>query len=192
MEKIPTIFERDWDGDRSRVLDLPNQTADVGWVFAGEGVATRKYDGTCVMFDGVAWWARREVKEGKEAPANFHSLATDSETDKTIGWEPVGQSGFAKWFYEAVEHTDEWIPGTYELCGPKVNKNAEGYTGHVLIEHASADLLPPFERSFAGIRDMLADLPVEGIVFHHPDGRMAKIKARDFGIRRLQEAVASA
>jgi len=25
---------------------------------------------------------------------------------------------------------------------------------------------------------------VEGIVWHHPDGRMAKLKLRDFGIRR--------
>lgn len=25
---------------------------------------------------------------------------------------------------------------------------------------------------------------IEGIVFHHPDGRMAKIKLRDFGISR--------
>ena len=26
-------------------------------------------------------------------------------------------------------------------------------------------------------------MPIEGIVWHHPDGRMAKIKARDFGIQ---------
>ena len=37
---------------------------------------------------------------------------------------------------------------------------------------------------YGGIRDYLADTPVEGIVWHHhQDGRMAKIKARDFGIR---------
>jgi hypothetical protein len=40
-------------------------------VLDGEGVATRKYDGTCVMFDGDGWWARREVKPGKTAPAGF-------------------------------------------------------------------------------------------------------------------------
>ena len=50
MKKIPTIFERDWDGDRSRVLPIPVAEAD--WVFAGEGVATRKYDGTaCLIHD---------------------------------------------------------------------------------------------------------------------------------------------
>ncbi|WP_255273315.1 hypothetical protein [Actinomadura madurae] len=31
-------------------------------MFAGEGRATRKYDGTCVRFDGGRWLARREVK----------------------------------------------------------------------------------------------------------------------------------
>ena len=45
MKKIPTIFERDWDGDRSRVLDKPSPGCE--WVFNSEGVATRKYDGTC-------------------------------------------------------------------------------------------------------------------------------------------------
>jgi len=32
---------------------------------------------------------------------------------------------------------------------------------------------------------------IEGIVWHHPDGRMAKIKARDFGIKRGRGAEAS-
>ena len=44
MQKIPTLFERDWTGDRSRVLDKVNPEA--AWVLAGEGVATRKRDGT--------------------------------------------------------------------------------------------------------------------------------------------------
>jgi hypothetical protein len=40
---------------------------------------------------------------------------------------------------------------------------------------------------------------IEGIVWHHPDGRMAKIKGKDFGIKRRvavddaeQDAVAEA
>jgi hypothetical protein len=40
MQKIPTIFERDWNGDRSRVIDKPNPACD--WVFRGEGCATRR------------------------------------------------------------------------------------------------------------------------------------------------------
>jgi len=35
-----------------------------------------------------------------------------------------------------------------------------------------------------GIRTFLEHAGWEGIVFHHPDGRMAKIKGRDFGLKR--------
>ena len=33
---------------------------------------------------------------------------------------------------------------------------------------------------YEGQGDFLADFPHEGIVWHHPDGWMAKIKCRDF------------
>jgi hypothetical protein len=50
MKKIPTIFERDWEGDRSKVLDKKNP--ECAWVFAGEGKATRKLDGTSCLIRG--------------------------------------------------------------------------------------------------------------------------------------------
>ena len=37
------------------------------------------------------------------------------------------------------------------------------------------------ERDFDCI---LSDAIVEGIVWHHPDGRMVKIKTKDFGLKR--------
>ena len=182
MNKIPTMFERDWDGDRSRVTDVVHPGCE--WVLEGEGVATRMYDGTCVMYDGTSWWARREVKFGKTDPPNYRAVELDETTGKTIGWEPIDQSSFAKFFNEAVSHTDEWIVGTYELCGPKVQGNPEGYSEHVLVEHASADRIEFSPRTFDGIRDALTAFDVEGFVFHRDDGRMAKIKKRDFGLRR--------
>lgn len=39
-------------------------------------------------------------------------------------------------------------------------------------------------RTFESLRDYLVGLDIEGIVFQHPDGRMAKIKNRDFGLKR--------
>ena len=39
-------------------------------------------------------------------------------------------------------------------------------------------------RDFAGLRQYLRLGAIEGIVWHHPDGRMVKIKAKDFGFRR--------
>jgi hypothetical protein len=182
MKKIPTLFVRDWNGDRRYVL--PEVAPGCEWVAKGEGTPTRKYDGTCVMFDGH-WWARREVKKGKPVPAGFAELEHDDETGKTVGWEPIEQSPFAKFHAEAVAGSDEehwpqpWPRGTYELIGPKINSNPEHAEGHQLIAHDAAEVLDP-PRDFDGLAAWLHAHPYEGIVWHHPDGRMAKIKKRDF------------
>ena len=181
MRKIPTLFLRGW-------ADAPQYVTPVvadgcQWVIKGEGTATRKYDGTCVMFDGEDWWARREVKQGKTAPAWFVGLETDGVTAKTVGWEPVGQSSFAKFHADALRVQDQggaWPAGTYELVGPKVNGNPEGFKEHWLLFHAFAESLPGAPRDYDGLAAWLHAHPYEGIVWHHPDGRMAKIKRRDF------------
>ena len=66
MQKIPTLFERDFENDPRHVTRVPNPVC--AWVFAGEGVPTRKYDGTCAMFDGKSSFKRREIRPGAEAP----------------------------------------------------------------------------------------------------------------------------
>jgi hypothetical protein len=188
VKKVPTLFERDWDGDRSRVL--PIVTAGCAWVLEGEGVATRKYDGTCMMFDGNGWYARREVKPGKTPPEIFVEVERDEQTGKVVGWVPAPESPFVSFFLEALdadqrwEILPDWEPGTYELVGPKIQGNPEGYKTHQLIRHAGAERIENRDRSFEGIRLLLNGLDVEGIVYQHPDGRMAKIKKRDFGLRR--------
>lgn len=182
MQKIPTIFERDWNGDRSRVLDVPHK--DCGWVFAGEGIATRKIDGTCCMVRGGKLFKRRELKPGQSAPTGFESVSTDEETKKVVGWVPVGDGPEDKWHREAFSIT--LADGTYELVGPNVQGNPEHYDRNRLVPH-SALAIPPEDqppRDFDGIRAWLDGRDIEGVVFHHPDGRMAKIKGRDFGFRR--------
>lgn len=197
MRKIPTLFKRDPD-DMRHVL--PEVTPDCEWVLAGEGVATRKYDGTCVRLtkDGL-WWARREVKPGKTPPANFVPEQLDEVTGKTVGWEPAEQSGFYRWLQDALAQGATGYlsvpqsidptppPGSYELLGPKINRNTDclsiGY--HILVMHgyeAYDDRVELAEapRDFAGLREWMLATRFEGIVWHHPDGRMAKLKARDF------------
>lgn len=176
MKKIPTMFVRDWDGDRRYVL--PEITPGCEWVAKGEGVPTRKFDGTCMMFDGERWWARREVKEGKPTPAGFVELDHDDETGKTVGWEPAEQSGFAKHLASAIGYADS-EPGTYELVGPKINGNPEQMDCNSLVPHGDLEF-EDAPRDFDGLATWLHARPWEGIVFHHPDGRMAKIKKRDF------------
>lgn len=181
MRKIPTALVRDPD-DRAHVLD--EVTPGCEWVFAGEGIATRKYDGTCTMLDGNGkWWARREVKPGKEMPPNYVVEDHDPITGKWQGWEPIEQSAFAKFHAEALDDR-ELRPGTYELIGPKINGNPEGLERHSLVRHAQADAVPDSDRSIAGIKSSVSKVGGwgwEGIVWHHPDGRMAKLKARDLG-----------
>jgi len=190
MRKIPTIYIRD-ENDMRYVSRVPNPAAS--WVFDDPtAVATRKYDGTCVMLDvDGCWWARREVKPGKSAPPNFVPCESDSITGKTMGWEPIEQSGFAKHHQDALDRRLEAAsirglgppldtPGTYELIGPKINGNPERETCHRLIEHARAETMYDVPTDFDGLRSEVQAWPYEGIVWHHPDGRMAKIKKRDF------------
>jgi hypothetical protein len=180
VKKIPTLFKRDPDDMRRVTREVH---PDCQWVIDGEGVATRKYDGTCVMYDGERWWARREVKPGKTAPAGFVAIETDDVTGKTVGWEPIEQSAFAKYHAEALAGPyppfETWRPMTYELCGPKVNGNPESFGIHVLVPHGLAPV-DDAPRDFDGLAKTLAEFEDEGIVWHHPDGRMAKLKRRDF------------
>lgn len=180
MKKIPTIFERDWNGDRSRVLNKPNP--DCAWVFAGEGKATRKLDGTCCLVRAGKLYKRRELRDGDAVPIDFEETDHDAETGKTVGWVPVGDGPEDRWHREAFV-SGEHEEGTHELIGPKIQGNPESAVRHKLIPHADCtvhEVEPVFEK----IRDFLSAQDMEGLVWHHPDGRMAKIKLRDFGLKR--------
>lgn len=183
MKKIPTVYLRDWDGNPRYVTREPNP--ECAWVFAGEGTATRKYDGTCVMYDGARWWARREIKPGRLVPPGWLLVDHDAETGKSTGWEPVEQSGFAKHHAEALANAvaDDilatWPRGTYELVGPKINRNPENYEQHALVRHATAEDFEGIPLDYDGLAAWLHAHPYEGIVWHAPDGRMAKLKRRD-------------
>lgn len=180
MKKIPTLFKRDPATKLRYVTSEVNPAAQ--WVADGEGVPTRKYDGTCCLVRDGALFKRHEVKPGKQAPANFEAADYDEVTGKTVGWVPVGDGPEDKWHREAWQDGRYSLgDGTYELVGPKVQGNPEGYERHVLIRHADAEVLPAdTPRDYDGLREMMRDFDYEGLVWHHPDGRMAKIKRRDF------------
>jgi len=57
-----------------------------------------------------------------------------------MGWEPIEQSGFAKWHAEALVRAHAAVPGTYELIGPKINGNPEGVEEHELIRHGEDEI----------------------------------------------------
>lgn len=180
MKKIPTIFKRNPDNMRE-LLNEPHN--DCGWVFDGEGVPTRKYDGSCCRVKDGKLWKRREIKKGKPIPKDFELADYDKITGKTVGWVLVTNSKEDRWHVEAFGN-GIWLDGTYELCGPKIQKNPEGYEAHVLVPHSEASQYDDVERTFDGICKFFENKDIEGLVFHHKDGRMAKIKKRDFGQQR--------
>lgn len=179
MKKIPTIFVRDMS--RQPALVLSEWTPGCEWVRDGEGVAKRKYDGTCCLVRDGKLYRRRELRQGESVPAGFESTGTDDVTGKTVGWMPVGDGPEDRWHREAMEGYQP--DGTYELLGPKVQGNKDQRTQHVLQAHNLARSYPMAPRDWEGIKAFLVENVIEGLVWHHDDGRMAKIKRRDFGLK---------
>jgi len=185
VKKIVSLFQRNYDGDR---LVRDEVVPGAEWVTAGEGVATRKFDGTCCRWYAGKLWKRYELKAGKVAPAGFEpAQEADGVTGDVPGWVPVGSGKEDRWHREALDAAGgNLLDGTYELCGPKVQGNPEKFPYHVLIRHGSGNPLSACPRTFVELREYLVacDGHIEGIVWHHQDGRMVKIKCRDFGIKR--------
>lgn len=173
MRKIPTLFVR----EESRRFVTEEYAVEL----TDDAVATVKYDGTCVMFDGTEWWARREVKPGTTAPENFVAVEHDSTTGKTVGWIPMAESDWLPLVKEVVDRGDAYDKGTYELLGPKVNGNPCGFARHMLYQHGY-DTLSGFPTSppravFDAVRGL--DDAAEGVVWWSDGRPLAKLKKRD-------------
>ncbi len=189
MKKIPTIFKR--TEDRRGVTSEWNP--ECLWVRDGEGIPTRKWDGTCCLIRNTDLYKRYEVKPGGKIPGDALQPPdqwTDPVTGKTQCWVPVGEGPEDQWhreaFYSLAFKPEE--DGTYELVGPKINGNKDRFEQHRLILHGDT-ILAEMALIFATngltydtIRAELTHRNIEGIVWHHEDGRMAKIKRKDFGL----------
>lgn len=183
MEKIPTLFERD---DRFRVVDRPK--AECAWVFEGEGVGTEKLDGTNI---------RLTVRSGLLVRVEKRRNPTKAQKQQGIvdGWY-VDADEFSpqdKWIYVAARATDVsgWPDGEHpcEALGPHIQGNPLGLDEATCIPfNTRAPSYEDVPRTYDGLRAYLAELDsryspghlAEGVVFHHPDGRRAKIKRKDF------------
>lgn len=179
MKKIPSLFLR----ENGRAYDAV--TPGCEWVADGEGVATRKWDGTaCLVKDGVLY-KRYDAKNGKTPPAGFiPAQEPDLITGHWPGWLAIGDGPDDKWHQSTWRAHRPIDDGTYELCGPKVQGNPERFMDmHILIRHGEAKLSAA-PRTFKELCAYLIDRNIEGIVWHHPDGRMCKLRSESFGIKR--------
>lgn len=186
MEKIPTLFVRD---ERFKVTGQVRP--ECAWVLAGEGTATEKLDGANV---------RLTVRSGDLVRVEKRRNPGQEHKAKGIvdGWY-VDTSPSApedRWIVEAADATDTtaWPDGEHpcEALGPKFQGNPLGLDHHVCVPfNLEVPVYTDIPRDFDGLAARLAELEshfvpghlAEGIVFHHPDGRRAKIKRRDFARR---------
>jgi hypothetical protein len=201
MKKIPSLFKRDYDSDHRLLYDEVVPGSE--WVLAGEGTATIKFDGTaCMVRDGVLYkrYDRKMVKSAyrrkksdpdfkptvehfKPAPDGWEPCEPEPNlhTGHWPGWVPVGDEPESKWHREAWEYHAA-VDGTCELVGSKVNGNPYKLDGHYFWPHG----LPFFDdeppRTFDGLKAWFTRRKIEGVVWWHPDGRMVKIRRRDFGL----------
>jgi hypothetical protein len=187
MKKISTLYKKD-PNDLSKVINEINPENE--WVNSGEGIATRKFDGTaCAIINGELY-KRYDVKKGKEVPPNaIPCQEPDEITGHHPHWIKCDRNNPAdKYHFEGFDNLVGKIDSTYELCGPKIQRNSENFADHQLILHGCVKLnVTNF--SFEGLKTYLSnpEVDIEGIVFHHKtDGRMCKIRKCDFGIKRIK------
>lgn len=189
MKKIPSLFERP-ENDIHGIC-INKVTPGCEWVINGEGLPTHKLDGSaCAVIEGKLYKrydnSRRqgEVRVQKTTPLkDWIHCGDTSERGQNIYWIPVTSKDYyhqIAWGWAQATLAD----GTYELVGPEVQDNPHQFIHNTLIPHVNP--LMPFihenPRTYDSIKSFLETSPYEGIVWHHPDGRMCKITKRKFGL----------
>lgn len=192
MQKILTIFDRDWDGNRG-VIDKPAQELEFfDFDLLKTGVATEKVDGTNVRVTVRNHTCVRLEKRRNPSKIQKQKGIIDPWYVDADEFDPQD-----KYLYEAVKGTDfqyiwegEW---SAEAIGPKIQGNPLALKNHTLIVfsllvHREIIEFNDVPITFAELRAWLPkqmsclnpERPIEGIVWHMPDGKMFKIKTKDF------------
>lgn len=208
MKKTPIVFLMDYNSDQ-----ITNQVRPgLEWVANGEGVATIKFDGQACLWQDNRLWKRYDRKLNKKAQWKFDQGKVLDAQDLSIfktppegfvpceanpdpvsfhwpGWVPISSTDPGDQYHrEALAQLTEPLEegATYELVGPSLAKNVYDLPKHELWKHGKDTVELP-NRSLEALGEFLSQHNVEGIVFHHPDGRMAKIRRKDFKLFWVQE-----
>ena len=183
MEKIPTIFERNWEGNRG-VRDKLVVDKEKFLI----GTATEKLDGTNVRVTvRNHTCVRLEKRRNPDKIQKFKGIKDPWYVDAS---EYDAQD---KWIYDALKNTDlSKIPDgdwSGEAIGTNIQGNPLGLDKNIIV-FFSLGQAPVFENvpiSFNELKDWISKQQskygknnIEGIVWHCSDGTMMKIKAKDF------------
>lgn len=188
MEKIPTIFDRNWDGNRK-----VNEKLVVTEFDFENAIATEKLDGTNVRITVRNHTVVRVEKRKNPSKIQKQKGIKDpwyidaSETDKAD-----------QYIFDAVKNTDfstvpdgEW---SAEALGEKIQGNPLNIEGHILFFFSLTSWLERivFENAPTNFEELKEWLPqqkskvgndsgIEGIVWYNStNGSMCKIKVKDF------------
>lgn len=188
MKKISTLFVVEYTNNHKGSISNTIREEN-SWVLEDTKnvIATQKFDGTAVNIADNVLYKRYDAKQGKSVP---EGAIPCQEPDVVTGHHPhwvkcLRELNQDKYFFEAFDKQKNWEDGTYELCGEKVGINPEKIQGHLLIKHGSV-VLNIKDWTFNGFKEFLSNPNnnIEGIVFHHKDGRMCKLRKTDFNIKR--------
>lgn len=186
MNKIPTIFERDWEGKRG-VMNEPSGT-DVHFT-DGDKFATEKIDGTNVRVTVRNHTAVRLEKRRNPDKIQKHKGISEPWYVDAYEAEPAD-----KWIFDALKNSDlsdisdgEW---SGEAVGLSIQGNPLSLDKNIII-FFSLGQCPVFEDAPTGFEELREWLPkqkskigkdcgIEGIVWWDNKQAIGKIKLKDF------------
>jgi len=200
MKKIPTLFDRDWNGNRKVIaqLDPRLEGKEIDW---SQAICTEKFNGTNVAFtiennQVINYWKRKNPsKEEKKLNIEPSYIEVDFEDPNTKYITKAITEYMWKDFHKMYP-----IPnGLYsaELIGPKIQGNPYNLNFYYFIFFSIPDFIKNYtfdmqSPNYLLLRNTLPllkshlnpNVSIEGLVWHFPDKSMIKIKTEDFDYRK--------
>lgn len=184
MKKIPTIFNRDWDGDRT-VIDQYVQDFDFS-----KAIATEKIDGMNVR---VTVRNHTLVRLEKRRNPDKLQKAKGIVDPWYVDADEYGPEDKYLWLAARQMRLDDVPDGEWsgEAVGPNIQGNPLNMKTPVVVLFSlrqKAMQLQNVPTDYTGLKKYLKtaksvvgeNCGIEGIVWHWPNGDMAKIKTKDF------------
>lgn len=180
MKKIPTLFERVFDG--RKIVGITHVITPGCEEAFLHGDATVKIDGSCCAIINGEFYKRYDAKKGKTPPEGaIPCCEPDPVTGHWPHWVKVDPNNPAdKWFIAAYNNTYDICDGTYEAVGVHFQGNPYKLETDHLVRHGEEEMY--VDRTFEGIKEYLEEFEIEGIVFWLNGVPVCKIKRSDFGL----------
>jgi len=201
MKKIPTLFDRDWNGNHKVINQLDPRLVDkeIDW---SQAICTEKFNGTNVAVqiyhNMFSYYKRKnptkeEKKQGIEP--SYTAVLKDNPNDKYIN------KAFENTNIGELQKKYHLSDGLYsaEAIGPKIQGNPYKLEKHQLIFFSIPEFIKPYNflvvhPTFDWLKEHLPlltshldetdTIPIEGLVWHFPDKSMIKIKTEDFDYKK--------